>query len=373
MLKINRRLWRNFDWITLLIAILISVIGIVTIFSTTRLPYGASQAPFYLKQLLWLGIGLAGLLVIVSFDYIWLSRLSIPLYVAGVALLVMVLIIGKTGMGAQRWISLGPVSFQPSELFKLIFIVMLAYSLSMSQELIGLKSFLRTSFFVVMLPFLLILKQPDLGTALVLLSLFFLIMLAKGIQRKALMIILSISIISLPFVGSIVWSGLKEYQKNRVIAFVDADVDPSGIGYHIKQSKIAIGSGEFFGKGFLKGTQGPFRFLPEKHTDFIFAAFAEEWGFLGSALLLALYLIFILRALDTSRKAKDDFGRMLALGITFMFSLYFFINIGMTLGIMPVVGIPMPFMSYGGTALLTNFIAAGILINIRTRRFSLFY
>jgi rod shape determining protein RodA len=373
MLRINRRIWRNFDWITLLIVILISVIGILTIYSTTRQPYGAPQAPFYLKQLLWLGIGLAGLIFMVSFDYIWLSRFSIPLYVVGLALLIIVMIIGKTGMGAQRWISLGPVSFQPSEFFKLIFIVLLANSLSISQDLIGLKSFLRISLFIVVLPFLLILKQPDLGTALVLMALFFLIMFARGIQRKALIIILSVSIVSLPFLGSIVWSGLKEYQKNRVIAFVDADVDPSGIGYHIKQSKIAIGSGEFIGKGFLKGTQGPFRFLPEKHTDFIFSAFAEEWGFLGSALLLSLYFIFILRGLDTSRKAKDDFGKILALGITFMFSLYFFINIGMTLGIMPVVGIPMPFMSYGGTALLSNFIAAGILINIRTRRFSLFY
>lgn len=373
MLRINRRLWRNFDWITLLIVILISFIGILTIYSTTRQPYGAPQAPFYLKQFLWLGIGLAGLILIVSFDYIWLNRFSIPLYVAGLALLIIVMLIGKTGMGAQRWISLGPVSFQPSEFFKLIFIVMLAHSLSISQDFIGLKSFLRISFFIVVLPFLLILKQPDLGTALVLLALFFLIMLARGIQRKALIVILSVSIVSLPFLGSIVWSGLKQYQKNRVIAFVDADVDPSGIGYHIKQSKIAIGSGELIGKGFLKGTQGPFRFLPEKHTDFIFSAFAEEWGFLGSALLLSLYFIFILRGLDTSRKAKDDFGKILALGITFMFSLYFFINIGMTLGIMPVVGIPMPFMSYGGTALLSNFIAAGILINIRTRRFSLFY
>ena len=169
------------------------------------------------------------------------------------------------------------------------------------------------------------------------------------------------------------WTGLKDYQKNRIIAFVDPEVDPSGIGYHINQSKIAIGSGEFLGKGYLEGTQGPFRFLPEKHTDFIFAVFAEEWGFLGSVFLLSLYLLLILRGLDTASKAKDDFGRLLALGITFMFSIYFFVNVGMTLGIMPVVGIPLPFMSYGGTALLSNYISIGVLINIRTRRFSLFY
>ena len=197
--------------------------------------------------------------------------------------------------------------------------------------------------------------------------------LAKGLHKKALVLILMISLLSLPFLGSIVWTGLKGYQKNRLIAFMDPGIDPSGIGYHIAQSKVAVGSGEFFGKGYLNGTQGPFRFLPEKHTDFIFAVFAEEWGFFGSVLLLSLYLFLIMRGLDTARKAKDEFGRLLALGITFMFSVYFFINVGMTLGIMPVVGIPLPFMSYGGTALLSNFISAGVLINIRTRRFSLFY
>ena len=182
-----------------------------------------------------------------------------------------------------------------------------------------------------------------------------------------------LGILSVPFLGSIVWDGLKDYQKNRIVAFIDPEVDPSGIGYHINQSKVAIGSGQFIGKGYLNGTQGPFRFLPEKHTDFIFAVFAEEWGFLGSVALLFLYLLFILRGLDTARKAKDEFGRLLAVGFSFMFTVYFFVNVSMTLGMMPVVGIPLPFMSYGGTALMTNFLSAGILINIRTRRFELFY
>jgi rod shape determining protein RodA len=182
-----------------------------------------------------------------------------------------------------------------------------------------------------------------------------------------------LGLISIPFIGSIFWEGLKDYQKNRLVVFLEPQVDPSGIGYHITQSKVAIGSGKLIGKGYLKGTQGPFRFLPEKHTDFVFAVFAEEWGFTGSIFLLFLYFAFILRGLDTARKAKDEFGRNLAIGISFMFTIYFFVNLGMTLGIMPVVGVPLPFMSYGGTALLTNFIAAGILINIRTRRFELFY
>jgi rod shape determining protein RodA len=276
-------------------------------------------------------------------------------------------------MGAQRWISLGPLSFQPSEFFKLMFIIMLSNYYSFSREPLSAAGLLRVFFFVVLIPFVLLFKQPDLGTAIVVLLIFISVSLVKGLQRKVIAMIIIISIVSLPFLGSIVWTGLKDYQKNRIIAFIEPEVDPSGIGYHINQSKIAIGSGEFLGKGYLNGTQGPFRFLPEKHTDFIFAVFAEEWGFVGSVFLLALYLLLIMRGLDTASKAKDDFGRLLALGITFMFCIYFFVNIGMTLGIMPVVGIPLPFMSYGGTALLSNYISIGVLINIRTRRFSLFY
>jgi len=373
MFNIDRRLIRNFDWITFSVIIAISIIGILTIFSATRQPGDAPQATFYIKQVVWLLISICALIGIVSFDYIWLARIALGLYILGVLLLLFVLISGRTGMGAQRWISIGFFSFQPSEFFKLIFIIMLAGYYSLRRELLDTFALLRVSLIIVLIPFVLLFKQPDLGTAVVILLIFTSISLAYGLQKKLLITLLIIGMVSLPFVGNILWTGLKDYQKNRLIAFIDPQADPSGIGYHINQSKIAVGSGEFAGKGFLKGTQGPFRFLPEKHTDFIFAVYAEERGFLGSLFLLFLYFVLILRGLDTARKAKDDFGRLLALGITFMFTIYFFVNIGMTLGIMPVVGIPLPFMSYGGTALLSNFISAGVLINVRTRRFSLFY
>lgn len=375
MFRIDRRLIQNFDWLTLLIVILISIIGILTIFSATRQPSAgdAAQASFYIKQMVWLAISILTLILFISFDYIWLARIAVPVYIMGLLLLLIVLIAGRTGMGAQRWISLGPLSFQPSEFFKLMFIIMISSYYSFSREPLGVAGLLRVFFFVVFIPFLLLFKQPDLGTAIVVLLIFISVSLAKGLHKKVVIMIVVIGIISLPFLGNIMWTGLKDYQKNRLIAFIDPQADPAGIGYHINQSKIAIGSGEFFGKGYLKGTQGPFRFLPEKHTDFIFAVFAEEWGFVGSVFLLSLYLLLIMRGLDTASKAKDDFGRLLALGITFMFCIYFFVNIGMTLGIMPVVGIPLPFMSYGGTALLSNYISIGVLINIRTRRFSLFY
>ncbi|GAB4483915.1 MAG: rod shape-determining protein RodA [Thermodesulfovibrionales bacterium] len=373
MFRIDRRLLGNFDWLTFGIIVLLTVIGILTIFSATRQPGDAAQASFYLKQIVWLFVSIAALIVIVSFDYLWLERAAIALYAIGVVLLVIVLIMGRTGMGAQRWISLGPISFQPSEFFKLIFVIMLSSYYAVSKEELGTRALIRVFFLLVFIPFVLLFKQPDLGTALVVLMIFSSLSLAKGLHRKLLLTIIIIGLVSLPFLGNVFWSGLKEYQKNRIVAFINPEVDPTGIGYHINQSKVAIGSGEVTGKGYLNGTQGPFRFLPEKHTDFIFAVFAEEWGFVGSAFLLGLYFILITRGLDTARKAKDPFGRFLALGITFMFCIYFFINIGMTLGMMPVVGIPLPFMSYGGTALLSNFVAAAILINVRSRRFSLFY
>jgi rod shape determining protein RodA len=373
MFRIDRRLIQNFDWPTFATVVLIAVLGVMTIFSATRQPSEAAQSPLFIKQMIWLIIGICGLLIFMSFDYIWLSRVSGPLYITGLLLLIAVLFSGKTGMGAQRWIGLGPLSFQPSEFFKLVFIIMIARYFGLLEESFAIKRLLKVFFAVVLLPFALLLKQPDLGTAVVILLIFFSMVMAKGLQKKAFVMILMIALVSLPFMGNILWTGLKDYQKNRLVAFIDPEADPAGIGYHINQSKVAIGSGEFLGKGFLKGTQGPFRFLPERHTDFIFAVFAEEWGFAGALFLLSLYFFLIVRGLDTARKAKDEFGRMLALGITFMFAVYFFINVGMTLGIMPVVGIPLPFMSYGGTALLSNFISAGVLINVRTRRFSLFY
>jgi rod shape determining protein RodA len=374
MPKFDRRLLTNFDWLLFGLVILISIIGIVTIYSATRPAIETGVHPnFYLKQILWLVISIIALFIVVFFDYIWLHRFSFILYGCGILLLIIVLIAGKTAMGAQRWLNLGFMSFQPSEMFKIVFIIALSAYLTNRGEA-QLKSIpVKSLIFFLAIPVLLIIKQPDLGTAVLIMLLFVILLLSKGLSRKIVVMALVIGLISAPFMGHVGWNSLKDYQKNRIIAFLEPDIDPSGIGYHINQSKITVGSGGLTGKGYLKGTQGALRFLPEKHTDFIFSVFAEEWGFLGSILLVGIYLILFLRGLNTALLAKDEFGRLVATGITAMFFIYFLVNIGMTLGMMPVVGVPMPFMSYGGTALLSNFIAAGILINIRTRRFQLFY
>ncbi len=374
MIRIDRRLVKSFDWITFSLVVSLTVIGLVTIYSATRPPLGVGpHSDFYLRQIVWLLVSLVALAVVVSFDYVWLQRLAYPLYAIGILLLIGVLVIGKTTMGAQRWVSLGPVSFQPSEFFRIIFIVAFSSYLTGAVGNTGRPITVRGVVMFGVLPLGLLIKQPDLGTAVLLTALFVILLVSVGLRRRVIMIALVIGLISVPFVGNVLWEGLKDYQKNRLVAFVDPDVDPAGIGYHLSQSKISVGSGGLLGKGYFGGTQGPLRFLPEKHTDFIFSVFAEEWGFAGCLLLLGVYLMLFLRGLDTALKAKDRFGRLAAVGITSMFFVYFFVNVGMTIGIMPVVGVPLPFVSYGGTALLSNFIAAGILINIRTRRFELFY
>ncbi|MDA8169100.1 MAG: rod shape-determining protein RodA [Nitrospiraceae bacterium] len=373
-MQIDRRTIQNFDWLALGLVLALSIIGVLTIFSATRPAEGEHQAPYYIKQLVWLAVGLIAMVLVIKVDYQWFARLSWLLYGIGLLFLLFVLAKGRIGMGAQRWVSVGGISFQPSEIFRITFIIMIARYLSTEKTPIDIKAFLKMLPLLGLLPFGLLVKQPDLGTATTISAVFLFICLAKGMSKRLVVALIAFAVISMPFLWDIVWDGfLKDYQRNRIVAFMDPTVDPAGIGYHINQSKIAIGSGMILGKGYMHGTQGPFRFLPEKHTDFIFSSFAEEWGLLGSLVLLGIYLAFFLRALDTARKAKDEFGSLLALAITFMFAFYFFFNIGMTMGMLPVVGIPLPFMSYGGTAILSNYIAVGLLINVRLRRFELFY
>jgi rod shape determining protein RodA len=372
---IDRRLISNFDWSILLVAVVLSLIGVMTIFSATRPVLDAAQKSYYMKQLYWLSLSLIAFFILVSIDYKWYGKLAYLIYILGVVLLVLVLVVGRKGMGAQRWINLGFVSFQPSEFFKVFFVIAISRYLSYFRpsDGLGFMDLLKMTGIFLLLPTVLILRQPDLGTALILSFIFVAMVLSAGIKKKIVLSIIIAGLIALPFAGKTVWDGLKDYQKLRIIAFIDPQADPQGVGYHINQSKVTVGSGGLLGKGYTRGTQGPYRFLPENHTDFIYSIFAEEWGFAGSVVLFLLYFFIIWRGFDTAAKARDLEGRYLVLGVTFMFSMYFFINIGMTLGVLPVVGVPLPLMSYGGTALLSNYIALSIIENVRMRRFALYY
>jgi rod shape determining protein RodA len=290
------------------------------------------------------------------------------------------MVMGKTGMGAQRWLAIGPFAFQPSELAKLSLTLALARYFAEDPKRGGydLKD-LTIPVVMVLLPLVLVLKQPDLGTALMLLLTSSLIIILAGIRIRTVIVVfivgatLASSIFLVPPVRHKIWGSLKPYQQKRIKAFLDPSSDPLGSGYHAMQSKIAVGSGQTTGKGFRKGTQSQMAFLPERHTDFIFAVIAEERGFLGAGFMLLMYLVLLLVGVDTARNAKDKMGALMAGGITSMLSLYVFINIGMAVGILPVVGVPLPLVSYGGTSIVTTFLALGLLLNIQSRRFMLFY
>ncbi len=372
---IDRRIFKDFDFGFLMVVIILSLIGVMTIYSATRPLLEAGQHSFYLKQFNWIILGLACFFIMLMFDYRLFVRFAYPLYIFGIMLLVIVLVAGKTGMGAQRWLNLGFLSFQPSEFFKICFVVTLARYLSGLDQgfKLGLNQLSKIFAGFLILPAILILKQPDLGTMLILMFIFTAMILTVGIEKKILITAIAIGLIVTPLAGKFLWGGLKDYQKNRIVAFIDPQADPQGIGYHIIQSKVSIGSGGFFGKGYMKGTQGPYRFLPENHTDFIFSIFAEEWGFIGSIVLFTVYLFIIWRGFETAKSSRDPEGMYLALGITYMFSFYFIVNVGMTLGLMPVVGIPLPLMSYGGTALLSNLLALSMIENVRMRRYASYY
>jgi rod shape determining protein RodA len=272
--------------------------------------------------------------------------------------------LGKTVYGAQRWLDLGPLHLQPTELVKVAVIIVVAKILSRMEGCLGWRELVKVVA-VALVPAALICKQPDLGSALNILLIVGGMIVFKGV-RPAVFKTLAVGIPALAPLG---WFFLKEYQKQRILVFLDPTADPRGAGYHIIQSQIAIGSGGFWGKGFLQGTQSQLRFLPEKHTDFVFAVLGEEWGFVGSILVLFLFCCLLYQIYLVTVEAKDEFGRCLAAGVFFYFFWQILINMGMVLGIMPVVGIPLPFLSYGGSSLLVNFCMVALVVNVAMRRF----
>ena len=285
------------------------------------------------------------------------------LFGVSVALLLAVLLIGKVDMGARRWLSLGFIKFQPSEIIKLVMPMMMAWYCSRKQLPPSLSVILIGAL-IILIPFALIAKQPDLGTAIIVGASGFFVLVLAGIQWQFIGFTGGLLLL----VSPIAWHFMHSYQKNRILTFLNPERDPLGSGYHIIQSKIAVGSGGFLGKGWLNGTQSHLSFLPEHSTDFIFAVAAEEFGFLGCVLILLVFLAIFARCFYISIKAQDNFTRLVAGSLSLTFALSAFINLGMVLGIMPVVGVPLPLISYGGSSLLTMMISFGIIMSIHTHR-----
>ncbi|MBR3722020.1 MAG: rod shape-determining protein RodA [Selenomonadaceae bacterium] len=360
----NKRILKRIDFPLVFATLGILAMSLVVIGSATHInTENAGRYLFVERQGVFVILDIMLVIFFLNFDYKSLSAYGKKLYIFNLIMLLSVMFFGHSALGAQRWISIGPINLQPSEFSKLIMIISLA---SMLEERVGelntLSELLPVALYIGV-PFILVLKQPDLGTSLVFIAIFFGMVFVSGIRLRILFGIFAAGLLMMP----IMWHFLKDYQKLRLMVFLDPNVDPLGSGYHIIQSKIAIGSGMLMGKGLFEGTQSQLNFLPENHTDFIFAVVGEELGFIGAAVLLILYLIVLWRGILIARDASDIFGRLLAIGVTSMFAFHILVNVGMTTGIMPVTGIPLPFMSYGVSSLTTNLLAIALLLNIKLR------
>jgi rod shape determining protein RodA len=365
-MRFDRRLFTNFDWALFLLLFLILSVGLVNLYSAG---FAFTQdTSLCLKQCRWVILGLICMVFAFSVDYRAIIRHTYFIYGIAIFLLLVVLFYGYVTHGSRRWILFMGFSFQPSELMKLVIILTLAkyFDENKLNRPLLLKDLLFPAL-LTLIPFLLIIQQPDLGTALIVLIIFLSMVLFIGVNWKSLSIACMTGLALLP----LAWFLLRDYQRERIITLFAPEKDPLGSGYHIIQSMIAIGSGGWWGKGFLKGTQTHLRFLPEQQTDFVFSVFAEEWGFIGILFLMALFFSFIVWGLKISLNSKDYLGTLLAFGITMLIAWSVLINVGMVLGLLPVVGIPLPFMSYGGSSMVVLLIAVGLLLNISTRRFIL--
>lgn len=366
-MAVDRRLIQNFEWITVGLVLALAAVGIVNLISAAPGSEELWIPNTVRRQLTWLGLGFVLMVGVTIPDYRRLERLAIAIYVACVGLLVFTLLTAPVINGSQRWIVLGPAHLQPSELMKLGVIILSARWLQRrgSVEEMDLRD-LAVPALLLAIPCVLVLRQPDLGTALLIALISGSFVLASRIR-----------------LGSLAWLGagglaaaslswvyyLHDYQKERLLTFLNPERDPLGSAYHAIQSQIAVGSGGIFGRGFRDGPQSQLDFLPEQQTDFVFSVLAEEWGFIGAGLVLVLYLAVMIRGLMIARASKDAFGAYLALGVVAMFFWAGAINVGMVLGVMPVVGVPLPFLSYGGSSLLVCMMGAGLLMNISMRRY----
>lgn len=359
----ERKLLKNIEYPILIAVVLITIVSVLIISSAThaRAPGGSFHTAK--MQIAWFAIGLVLMVVVMSIDYHSFAHWSNIIYVLNILALLLVILKGEEGGGAQRWLNLGPLRLQPSEFAKLAIIISLSRHLEKKKDLKSIQDLLSV-FLHIAAPTLLIYKQPDLGTSLVLTAMAFGMMFIAGLSYKLLAGIVAVGILSLP----VLWKILSPYQRDRILVFINPYLDPLGKGYHVIQSKIAIGSGKLLGKGLFQGTQNQLDFLPVKHTDFIFAVLGEEWGFIGGLVLFALYFILLYYTIRVAFKARDLLGTYMVIGVVSMWTFQILVNIGMNIGIMPVTGIPLPFMSYGGSSFLMNMMAVGLVLNVGMRR-----
>ena len=367
MLSLNKSFFQNFTSkiksMDLVILFLVIIISSISLFILSSLDF--NNKGLVEKHSLRIIFSLLIFLIVASINIKTWYKFSYLFYGFVILLLILVDFYGLTGKGAKRWLDIGIFNLQPSELMKIGVIMALAryYQYIKTDEIDRVKN-LVIPITLIIIPFILVIKQPDLGTALFILFVAISILWLAGLNLK----IFTFGTLSLLILAPLSISFLKPYQKQRILTFLNPENDPTGAGYHVIQSKIAIGSGGFFGQGYMQGSQSNLSFLPEPHTDFIFTAFAEQFGFFGSLILLTLFLILIFRIDSISKISRSTFGRLLCFGISFNFFAYIAINTGMVTGLLPVVGVPIPIMSYGGTAMLTSMFALGLVVSAKIHK-----
>jgi rod shape determining protein RodA len=362
MIKIDRRVLLSFDWLLFLAILVLSCAGVAAIWSTTD---GTSLNSYFGKQVVYLCCGLAVFAVLLFFDYHFFSDFITFIYLAGLAVLGLVLIIGRSIHSNKSWIDIGFFSFQPSELMKILVIIALAkYYSELDSEYLGFREYL-TGGLIVFVPAFLVVFQGDLGTAVTFFPVYAVLTCLAGIRRKHFVFMLIVVAVALP----LSWFLLRGYQQGRIENVFNPASDPHRMGYQTIQSEIAIGSGKFLGKGFKQGSQGHLGFLPARHTDFVFAVLSEEKGFAGSITILGLFFLVSARLFRTAREAKDKIGSLLVVGVLALLLFHVLINVGMVVGLLPIAGIPLPFVSAGGSSLISFYMAMSLCMNVRMRRY----
>ena len=365
-LKFFSNILRRYDFSFFVISSVIFFIGILNLYSATNGSNFGSHSGLYKNQLFYYVFSLVVGFVISFFNVKTIYRYSYLIYYFNILLLILVFILGDVGMGARRWLVFGPIRLQPSELMKVSVILALArwFSKNNPDSEMGFKE-VAFPFLIAFVPAILIILEPDLGTGLLILLIFFVIAFYRSLKWKTIFIIGLISLVS----GTLMYSfGLKEYQKKRIITFLNPDSDARGSGYNAIQSKISIGSGQFFGKGYMKSSQASLNYLPENHTDFVFSVFNEEHGFLGAIIVIVLYISLLLRFIWLSQSVSKIHESILVIGLMSIYFWHTFINMGMVMGMLPIVGLPLPLMSYGGSSLLTFGVACGLATGISNSR-----
>jgi rod shape determining protein RodA len=365
-MALDRRMLFHFDWTIFMTAFALGGIGLISVLSATWAGAHHPLDPLVVRQLIWIGAGTVLLAAAALFDYRALDSLAYPFYAVSLGLLIVVAVAGHSTGGSRRWINLGLLKLEPSEIAKLAIVLVMVHYLREEPPRGGWRSYqMLIPALLLAIPVGLVLKQPDLGTALILVMISGTLVFVSGLNWRTMAVVVLGAMLAAP----LAWHYLKPYQRERLVSFVNPQSDPLGSGYHIIQSEIAIGSGGAWGKGMFKGTQARLNFLPEQTTDFVFAVYAEEFGFAGSMLVLALYVALIARGIWIARHARDRFGALLAIGISGVIFWQVAVNIGMATGMLPVVGITLPMVSYGGSSLIATMAAVGVLISINMRRY----